>query len=61
LAGTSVSNSATVSIAATVKDTTDVGSLRLDMKGSQVYKYRVRVVAGGRKNKHDPEIILDWP
>jgi hypothetical protein len=59
LAGTPVSNGATVPITATVKDTNDVGDL--DMKGFQVYKYRVRVVAGGRENKHDPEIILDWP
>ena len=31
------------------------------MKGFQVYKYRVRITAGGHENKHDPEIILDWP
>ena len=57
--GTSVPRTQTVSIKAIVKDTNDVDDV--DMKGFQVYKYRVRVAANGRENKHDPEIILDWP
>jgi hypothetical protein len=32
-----------------------------DDRGLNVYKYRVRIVAGGETNKKDPEILIDWP
>ena len=32
-----------------------------DDRGLNVYKYRVRIVAGGVTNKKDPEILIDWP
>ena len=38
--------------------TNTVGS---DYKGFNVYRYRVRVQAGGHETKQDPEIIIEWP
>lgn len=53
------SGAADVRIEAQVRTSDTVGS---DVKGVNVYKYRVRIVtADGTPNEEDPELILDWP
>jgi hypothetical protein len=54
-----VANGAQAEIPAVVQDTKVVGA---DVKGVNVYRYRIRIItADGNMHDDDPELILDWP